>query len=140
MNFEEASRIIEDSITGLKVDPARCRGDKRCKWTIVISGSEVWIDLFNFESNPSIYYIQLMSALFKVSEHNQKGIETDLLEFAHTMYGTSVCKRENWYFVMHLREVEGLVQAEVDKALDRVGFYSNDIYSKFKFKYPEDIK
>lgn len=140
MNFELASQIVEASLTGLKVDPARCRGDKRGKWTVVISGSEVWIDLFNFDSNPNVYYIQLMSPLFKVSENNQKGIETDLLEFAHSMYGTSVCKRENWYFAMHLREIEGLGQSEVDKSLDRVGFYSNDIYSKFKFKYPEDIK
>lgn len=140
MNFEEACRMVEDSITGLKVDPARARGDKRGKWTITINGAEIWIDVFNFESKPNDYYLQVMSPLFKVSEINQKGIETDLLEFAHSMYGTSVCKRESWYFTMHLREALGLDQSEIDKAIDRVGFYSNDIYAKFKFKYPEDIK
>jgi hypothetical protein len=140
MNFVETSRLIENSITGLKVDPARARGDKRGKWTITINSAEIWIDLFNFEAKPNDYYIQIMSPLFKVSELNQKGIETDLLEFAHAMYGTSICKKESWYFVLHLRETQGLVESEIDKAIDRVGFYSNDIYSKFKFKYPEGIK
>jgi hypothetical protein len=140
MNFEETSRLVEESILRLKVDPAKTRGDSKGKWTIYIDSAAIWLDVFNFESKPGEYFFQVMSPLFEVSEQNQKDIETDLLEFAHGLYGTTICKKDNWYYVFHLRETEGLVQSEVNRAIDRVGFYSNDIYSKFKFKYAKDIK
>lgn len=139
LSFEESCRMVEKSLEGLKVDPVKCRGDIRGRWTVVISGGEVWIDIVTSKQDAHTHYFQVMSPLFKLPETNQQGIALDLLDYAHGMYGTSVCKKENWFFVMHLREVEGLDQTELDKAIDRVGFYSNDIYSKFKFKYSAEI-
>ncbi len=139
LSFEESCRMVEKSLEGLKVEPARCRGDRPGRWTIVISGAEVWIDIITSSQDAHTHYLQVMSPLFKLPEHNQQAIALDLLDFGYSMYGTSVCKRENWFFSLHLREVEGLDQGEVDKAIDRVAYYSNDIYSKFKFKYPNEI-
>ena len=44
-------------------------------------------------------------------------------------------KKENWIYVLSLRETAGLDQSEIDATLDRVGFYSSDYYSKLTFKY-----
>ena len=139
INFEEVCQLVEKSLEGLKVDPAQCREDKPGKWTTVINNSQVWIDVFNFEAKPEVNYFQVSSPLFKIPEIQREEIQTDLLEFAYSMYGCSVCKRGEWYFVLHLREAMGLGQSEVDKNIDRVAHYSNDIYQKFKFKYPQAI-
>ncbi len=135
MNFEEISRLIENSLTGLKVDPVACRGEKKGQWSLKIKDSTVWIDAFNFESKPDVYYFQVMSPLFAVPETQNSEIMTDLLEFAYSMYGCSVCKKANWYYALSLREAEGLDQKEVDLIIDRIGHYSSDIYAKFSFKY-----
>jgi hypothetical protein len=140
MDFIDASYLVENSIIGLKVDPVACRGDKPGKWTLRIKDSEVWVDVYNFETNPGRYYLQVMSPIFKLGDVNKADIQNDLLEYAYSMYGCSVCQRENWCFVMVLRETLGLSQSEVDAAIDRVGHYSSDIYGKFKFKYPAAIK
>lgn len=140
MNFQELSLLIETSIIGLKADPAACRGDKPGRWNLKIKDSEVWVDIFDFQTNPGRYYFQVMSPLFKLADVNRAEIQNDLLEFAYTMYGCSICQRDNWCFTMVLREAAGLGQSEVDAAIDRVGLYSSDIYSKFKFKYPAAIK
>ena len=139
MNLDEISRLVEKSLSGLQVDPLTCRSDKPGKWTVRIKDSEVWIDAFSFDANPHRFYLQIMSPLFKMTEFNQSDIQNDLLEFAYTMYGCSVCKRESWYFAMVLREANGLDQSEVDATIDRVGLYSSDIYAKFKKKFPNAI-
>lgn len=136
MNFEEACKIVENSIYGLRVDPQAARGDKPGKWGLIIKGANVWIDVFNFETNPSENYVQVMSPLFKVDTTHQLDIQNDLLIYAYSMYGCSVCRKNEWYYVLVLREAEGLDQSEIDRAIDRVGYYSHDIYSKFTFKYP----
>lgn len=139
MSFDELSRLIEKSLSGLKVDPVACRSDKPGKWTVRIKDSEVWIDAFSFDTKPNQFYFQVMSPLFKLGDADKNDIQTDLLEFAYSMYGCSVCKRDSWYFTMVLRESGGLDQSEVDAAIDRVAIYSSDIYAKFKFKYPNAI-
>lgn len=137
MNYTEISALVEASIYELKVDPALCRGDKEGRWNLRIKDSTIWIDVFNFPTNPDKYYFQVMSPLFKATALNQLGIQNDLLEYAHAMYGCGVCKKAEWYFVIALREADGLGQKEVDFAIDKVGYYSSDMYGKFKFKYPD---
>lgn len=135
MNFYELSHLIETSISDLKLDPAACRGEKEGQWSLKIKDSTVWIDAFNFESRPEVYYFQVMSPLFKVPDILNNEIMIDLLEYAYSMYSCSICKKGDWYYVLHLRDAKGLEQSEVDSAIDRVGHYSSDIYSKFSFKY-----
>lgn len=137
MNYTEISALVEASIYELKVDPALCRGDKEGRWNLRIKDSTIWIDVFSFPANPDKYYFQVMSPLFKATPLNQLGIQNDLLEYAHAMYGCGVCKKAEWYFVISLREAEGLQQSEVDATIDRVAHYSSDMFGKFKFKYPD---
>lgn len=135
MNFHELSHLVETSISGLKVDPVACRGEKEGQWSLRIKDATIWIDAFNFESNPDVYYFQVMSPLFKVPDILNSEIMIDLLEYAYSMYACSICKKEEWYYILHLRDAKGLDQSEVDAAIDRVGHYSSDVYSKFSFKY-----
>ena len=41
MTFEEASNLVETSITGLKLDPATCRGQKKGQWSLKIKDSTI---------------------------------------------------------------------------------------------------
>ena len=135
MNLQEISAMIEKSITGLKVDPVVCRGEKPGQWSLKIKDSSVWIDAFSFPTNPDKFYFQVMSPLCAVPDKNKEAFAFDLLEISYKMYGSWMCKKENWIYVLSLREADGLDQSEVDATLDRVGVYSSDYYSKLSFKY-----
>jgi len=76
-----------------------------------------------------------MSPLCAVPDKNAEAFFQDLLEINYKMYGSWMCKKENWIYVLSLREADGLDQSEVDATLDRVAFYSTDYYSKLSFKY-----
>jgi len=136
MNLQDLSNLIESSLKGLQVDPAACRGEKNGQWSVKIKDSTVWLDGFNFQTAPDKWYFQVMSPVFTVPLQQNTEIMTDLLEFAYSMYGCNVCKKGDWYYVLSLREADGLDQGEVDRAIDRVAHYSSDIYAKFTFKYP----
>lgn len=135
MNLEETTRIINASLSGLKMDPNSCKGEKPGQWNLKIKDSTVWIDVFNFESQPDRWYIQVMSPLLAVPQRNVEGIMQDALEINHKLYGCSICKKGNWFYVISLRETQGLDQSELDATIDRVGIYSSDYYSKLSFKY-----
>ncbi len=135
MNLAQVTPIVENSIRGLKLDPASCKGDNQGQWNLKIKDSTVWIDVFNFDSNPDRWYIQVMSPLLAVPNRNEENIMRDILEINAKLYGCAVCKKKNWYYVINIRETDGLDQSELDATIDRVGIYSSDYYSKLSFKY-----
>lgn len=135
MNLEEVTTLVESSITGLKVDPVACRGEKPGQWNLTVKGATVWIDVFNFQSNPDRWYFQVMSPLTAVPDRNVEAFYQNVLEINHNLYGSSICKKENWMYVMSLREAVGLDQSEVDATIDRVSHYSSDYYGKLSFKF-----
>jgi hypothetical protein len=137
MKLPEITQLVENSIAALKVDVAASRGAKEGQWSLKIKDSTVWIDVFNFPSNPDKYYFQVMSPLCAVTDKNKEAFFQDLLEINYALYGCSLCKKENWIYVLVLREAEGLDQSEVDASIDRVGIYSSDYYSKLSFKYKD---
>lgn len=51
------------------------------------------------------------------------------------MYGSWMCKKDSWLYVLSLREIDNIDQTEIDLMFDRVAFYSIDYYSKLTFKY-----
>ena len=59
----------------------------------------------------------------------------NVLEINHTLYGSSICKKNDWMYVMSLREAEGLDQSEVNATVERVSFYCSDYQGKLKFKF-----
>jgi hypothetical protein len=119
----------------LKIDAATCRGEKPGQWSFKIKDASVWVDAFSFPANPDKFYFQVMSPLCAVPDKNKEAFITDLLEINYKMYGSAMCKKENWIYVLSLREADGLDQSEVDATFDRVGIYSSDYYSKLSFKY-----
>ena len=135
MNLEETSLLIESSIQGLQVDPILCRTGKTGQWNLKIKDSTVWVDVFNFQTNPEKWYIQIMSPLVPAPDMNKEAFYTDLAEINYQLYNVSLCKKENWIYVMHLRETEGLGQTEIDRAIDRVAAYSTEYFGKLDFKY-----
>ncbi|MBS1680089.1 MAG: YbjN domain-containing protein [Bacteroidetes bacterium] len=135
MDLNQTSALVEDSIRGLKVDPALCRGQKPGQWSIIYKGATVWIDVFSFQDNPARWYFQVMSPLLAVPDKNLESFYQNLLEINHSLYGSWICKKNDWTYVMFLREADGLDINEVNATLDRVAFYSSDWLGKLKFKF-----
>ncbi len=135
MDLNQTSAIVEDSIRGLKVDPALCRGQKPGQWSIVYKGATVWIDVFNFQDNPARWYFQVMSPLVAVPDKNLESFFQNVLEINHSLYGSWICKKNDWMYVMFLREADNLELSEINATLDRVAFYSSDYQGKLKFKF-----
>lgn len=135
MQLKEITPLIENSIAGLKLDVATSRGAKEGQWSIKVKDASVWIDVFDFATTPGKFYLQVMSPLCAVPDKKKDEFSWDLLEINYKMYGSWMCKKENWIYVLSLREADGLDQSEIDATLDRVAFYSSDYYSKLSFKY-----
>jgi hypothetical protein len=135
MDFNQTSALVEASIQGLNVDPAACRGQKPGQWSLIYKGATIWIDVFNFQNNPERWYFQIMSPLVAVPDKNLEGFYQNVLEINHSMFGSWICKKNEWMYVMSLREADGLDQFEVNATLDRVAFYSSDYKGKLTFKF-----
>ncbi len=135
MDLIQTSALVEDSIRGLKVDPALCRGQKPGQWSIIYKGATVWIDVFNFQDTPDRWYFQVMSPLIVVPDKNLESFYQNLLEVNHTLFGSWICKKNDWTYVMFLREAAGLDLNEINATLDRVAFYCSDYQGKLKFKF-----
>lgn len=135
MNLEQISPLIEKSIEGLKIDPVLCRGQKPGQWSYKMKDANVWIDVFAFDNNPNKYYFQVMSPLCEVPDKKTQEFLMDILEINYKMVGCAICKKENWLYILNLRETENIDQTEIDATLDRVAYYSTDYYGKLSFKY-----
>lgn len=135
MNQAEVTPIIEQSLRGLNLDPQACKGKTDRQWNLKMKDSTVWIDLFNFDARPDKWYIQVMSPLLAVPQRRREEIMEDILELNAKLYGCAICKKKEWFYIVNIRETDGLDQSELDATLDRVGIYSNDYFGKLSFKY-----
>jgi hypothetical protein len=135
MNLQEVTPLVEASLAGLKVDPALCRGTKPGQWSYTIKGSAVWIDVFSSEANSGKWYIQVMSPICEVPDRKTAEFYQDLLEINYNLYGSWICKKNNWLYITCLRETVGIDQSEIDATFDRIGFYGSDYKAKLTFKY-----
>ena len=135
MNLQDITKLVETSLTGLKIDLVTTRGEKPGQWSYKSKDASVWIDAFDFPTKPGKFYLQVMSPLCAVPDKRSDVFFQDLLEINYKMYGSWMCKKEGWIYILSLREADGLDQSEVDATLDRVAFYSSDYYSKLSFKY-----
>jgi len=135
MDFNKTAELVENCIRSLGVDPAACRGQKPGQWSIIYKGATVWFDVFNFPDRPETWYFQVMSPLLIMPDKNIENFYQNLLEINHTLYGSWICKKNDWTYVMFLREAAGLDQSEVNATVNRVAFYSSDWQGKLKFKF-----
>jgi hypothetical protein len=135
MDLVQTSALVEDAIRALNVDPALCRGQNQGSWSIIYKGSTVWIDVFNFQATPDRWYFQVMSPLLQVPDKNVESFYQNLLEINHTLFGSWITKKNEWTYVMFLREAAGLDLSEINATLDRVAFYCADYKGKLQFKF-----
>jgi hypothetical protein len=135
MNLQEASVLVDESGKRLNLSADKCKYEGEGKWTFTINGAIVYIDVFNFPSNPQNYYLQVCSPLLKVPEKNKEELYTDMLDLNYDTYSCSICKKGDWFYVMSLTPTTNLSQSEVNWIIDKVAYYSNDYYSKLSFKY-----
>ncbi len=135
MTYDSLYALVEKCISDLGIDPILSRGDKPGQWTITYKNSTVWVDIFNFQDNPDRYYFQVMSPLLRVPDRNQEAIFKNILEINHNLYGSWISIKENWMYVLSLREAENIDESEINATFDRVAFYSSDYYGKLSFKY-----
>ncbi len=126
MDLIQTSALVEDAIRGLKVDPALCRGQKPGQWSIIYKGATVWIDVFNFRIPHPLVLSNLMSPLLILPDKNLESFYQNLLEINHTLFGSWICKKNDWTYVMFLREAAGLDLNEINATLDRVAYYCSD--------------
>lgn len=126
---------IEKSLEEIGINPYTTRGEKEGQWTFKYKNSDVWIDIYNFPENPEKYYFQVMSPLCKMVDINAENFAIDLLEINYNLYGCWICKKNDWLYVLSLREVDNLQKGEIDNTIDRVAFYSSDYWGKLSFKY-----
>jgi hypothetical protein len=129
--------FLEQSLEEIGIDAYRTRGKKDGQWSFKYKNSDVWIDIYSYPEKPDNYYFQVMSPLCKMidDKNNENDFLIDLLEFNYNMYNCAICKKEQWFYVLHLREVNNIQKPEIDNAIDRVAFYSADCWSKLSFKY-----
>jgi hypothetical protein len=135
MNLQETSVLIDASPVALNLPSDKCKKEGDGKWTYTINGATVYIDVFNFTSNPQNYYLQVCSPLLKVPDKNNEAFYLDMLELNYDTYSCSICKKGDWFYVMCLVPTKGLDQQQVNWMIDKVAYYSNDYYSKLSFKY-----
>ena len=135
MTLEQTNELIRNSLVGLKLNPEECKGQNPGQWTFILKDSTMWIDVFNFPAAPERWYVQIMSPLLMVPPRNAEALMVDLLELNAKLYSSAICKKDKWFYMISLRETEGMDQKELDALIDRVGIYSSDYFGKLSFKY-----
>jgi hypothetical protein len=138
MDIKEYYTLVENSIKALGVDPNVCKGEKEGQYNLKKGGASVWIDIFDSQINSRPYF-QVMSPMLQIPQSNTEAFFQDLLEINYELYSVAMVKFKDWIYLKFVRECEGLSQIEVDTAIDRVGFYSDDFYKKLSFKYKNDL-
>ncbi len=128
---------IEKSLQEIGIDPRTARGEKEGQWTINYKNSTVWIDLFSYPQNPEKYYFQVMSPLCRMVDRQKEEFAIDLLEINYFLYGCWICKKDEWIYILHLREADNLQKSEIDNTIERVAVYSSEYWGKLSFKYKD---
>jgi hypothetical protein len=77
----------------------------------------------------------VLSPLVAVPDKNLEAFFQNCLEINHSLYGSWICKKNDWMYVMFLRKAAGLDLNEINATLDRVAFYYSDYQRKLKFKF-----
>lgn len=126
--------VIEDAIAMLGVEPNTCRGELPGQWTLKNKEQEVWIDLWEIETEKRPYF-QVLAPMMQVSSEISPAIYRELLEINYNLYGVAFSIKESQLYVKVLREAEGLTAKEAHAMILRVGTYAVDIGEELLLKY-----
>lgn len=126
--------MVEKCISSLGIDPALCRGEKPGQYSLVKGSAKVWIDVWNIEREGRAYF-QVMSPFMKIPDTNREQFYEELLTINDKLYGVAFTIYNNWAWLKHIREVEGLDETEVTATIHRIGNYADDYDDKLIAKY-----
>jgi hypothetical protein len=135
MTLQEATPLVEQSISGLGIDPATSHTDKPGHWSFKLENSTIWIDVYSSEKNEGKWYFQVMSPLCSIPSRRKDEFLNELLEINFMLYGSWIAKKDGWAYVTSLRETANLDQSEIDATLDRVVHYSTEYREKLRDQY-----
>lgn len=131
--------LVEEVISGLKVDPATARGTNPGQWNLKLGSASVWIDVFqskDAQGNLIDYgYLQFLAPVCEVPVNNQHIFTKELLELNHSLYGVGFTIFGNNAYIKTIRELDGLDKSEILSTFNRVGIYADDWDDKLKAKY-----
>ena len=132
-NINHYYQMVDNIITSLGVDPAKCKGDKEGQWNLQKGSAPVWIDVWQTPDNYG--YFQAMSPICEIPTVNTQAFFQEILEINHKLYGVGMTKYENWIYIKVIRELEGINESEMTASFNRIGFYADEYDDYLKYKY-----
>jgi hypothetical protein len=135
MNLQEMTPLVESSLTGMNLDPVTCRTETPGHWTYKHGTATVWIDVFSPNANEGKWYFQVMSPLCSLPDTRALEFYKEVMEINYHLYGSWICKKDNWFYVNYLRETTNIDQSEIDATIDRVGYYCEEYKEKLSAKF-----
>lgn len=135
MKLEEITVLVESSIEAYGLEPVNCRGEKAGKWSIPGEGRAVYVEVFTFPGNPDAHYLQFSCPLIVEPKMRQEEFYRNLLEINYDLYGCSISKSGDSFYIKSLKEAESYDKDEIVILLKRLVHYSSDYYGKLAFKY-----
>ncbi len=127
-------KMLENCIRELGVDPETCRYQKDGVWGLRIGSADMWVTISMVEGENYGYY-EVISPVCQVPMVNTQEFYQEVLELSHMLYGVGMTKNQDWIYVKHIRELEGLSESEMIATLRRVGSYADDYDDYFRKKY-----
>ena len=71
----------------------------------------------------------------KIPDSNREQFYEELLTINDKLYGVAFTIYNNWTWLKHIREVDGLDESEVTATIHRIGNYADDYDEKLISKY-----
>lgn len=131
--------MIEAIFSEFGIDPVACRGEKPGQWALVRGSAKVWVDIWYIESEGRAYF-QCMSPVMMFPAPEKHGeFFKELLEINDQLFGVGFTIYNGWAWLKHIRELDGLDQAEATATINRIGVYADKYDDILKAKYGEYI-
>lgn len=132
-------QMVENILSGFGIDPAQCRGERAGQWALFRGSAKVWIDLWHIETEGRAYF-QVMSPVMMFPEPSKQGeFFKELLEINDKLFGVGFTIYNGWAWLKHIRELDGLDQAEATATINRIGVYADQYDDYLKQKYGEYV-
>jgi hypothetical protein len=131
-NLNNYSKIIEESIEELGLDPKQCRTPVQYSWTMYRGSANVRISFFKVEDSN---YVEFISPIMILPNNNILPLYRRLLELNHTTIGVNFAIYKDTVFLEITRELKGLDKDEALNAIRSVGNFSDEMDDKLKEEF-----
>ena len=133
--LEAYFRIIEKSILKIGIDPEKCRGEQKGRWSIQKGSINIMIDVWMLEKEQRAYF-QVVAPIMEIPKGSNGALTEELLEINHALFGAAFSIFQEIIYLKTTREIEGLDVSEAYQTILRVGNYADYYDDILKAKYP----